>query len=135
MSKILLGIPAIFVRPEMIKNINAKGLVIDFEVEDVLDYWFDFSVEYNKKDNYYFLSFETMLGFENAQKCRDWIKHCLDRFTEYMNEKGYSTDKELTLYDVFTTGINVNSHFETIEDAYAFMKFAVNGFHGKGLWM
>jgi hypothetical protein len=132
MSKILLA--EVFVTPEMRKNINTKGLVIDFEVKDVLDDWFDFSVEYNKKDNYYSLSFETILGFENAQKCRDWIIYCLDRFTEYMNEKGYSTDKELDLYEVFTEGINVNSHFETIEDAYAFMKFAVNGFHGEGLF-
>lgn len=135
MIKVLLGIPAMFMNPEMSKNVDADGIVKDFEVTEDADYWFDFSVEYNIKQNYYYLSFETMLGFENAKKCREWIKYCLDKFTEYMNEKGYSTDKELSLYDVFTTGVNVNSHFETIEDAYAFMKFAVNGFHGEGLFM
>ena len=39
------------------------------------------------------------------------------------------------MYDVFTEGVNVRSNFKSIEDAYAFLKFAVHGFHGDGIEM
>lgn len=37
------------------------------------------------------------------------------------------------MYEVFTIGININTDFKTIEEAYAYMKFVVNGFNGKAL--
>lgn len=133
--KILLGIPTSFsyLTKAVQDTLDNEGLIKDFVVEDEADYWCDFSIEYNIDEEYYNLSFETCIGFETKEECRNWIIICLDKFTEYMEEKGYDTSKELDLYQVFTKGINVNSHFKTIEDAYAFMKFVVNGFHGDGM--
>ncbi len=113
--------------------INDKGYIEDYTVEDG-DIWCDFEVGYDLDNRYYYLSFETLLGFKPG-KCKEWIKKCLDTFTEYMVNHKYNTEKELDMCSVFTDGINVNTQFNTIEDTYAFMKFVVNGFNGDALLM
>ena len=45
-----------------------------------------------------------------------------------MEQNNYDTSKELDVYEVFTEGININTHFQSIEDAYAAFKMLVNGF-------
>ena len=123
MYKILLGIPAM-----------DSELIIDKKIEDEESFpWTDFEVGYKPEEDYYYLEFETFLGFNKEHTCRDWIIHCCSEFTKYMESHGYDTSKELDLYNVFTKGVDVNTHFESLEDAYAFMKMVVFGFHGKGL--
>lgn len=131
MYKILFGIPAMFIP----KCANEKGYIEDYEVPDDADIWCDFELDYNLEEDSYSFSFETMLGFEEKNGCKDWIAHCLSLLNDYMNRHNYGTSKELDLYTVFTEGVNVNTHFETIEDAYAWLKLIVNGFNGKGLEM
>ena len=47
-----------------------------------------------------------------------------------MEEQGYNTNLTLNLYDymyeIFSGGININTHFNTIEDAYRTFKLLVN---------
>ena len=128
MYKMLVGIPAM-----MIPNYaNEKGLIIDKEFEESADPWCDFEFDYDMDEKKYYFVFETLLGFDNDSGCRDWIIDCMTLVTEYMISHNYDITKELSMYDVFTAGVNVNTKFDTIEDAYAFLKFVVFGFHGNG---
>ena len=132
MYKILIGYPAMFPPNELL---NEKGLIIDKELEfdDYANIWFDFEVSYDSENESYHIGFETMLGFKEEDGCKNWIKTCLDIFTDYMVEHNYDTTRELDMDEVFTIGININTDFKTIEEAYAYMKFVVNGFNGKAL--
>lgn len=133
MYKVIYGIPAMFL-PKLDKiKLNKRGNVIDTEFEDDEDPWFDFELDYIPSEDYYMLGFETFLSFDDPAGARKWITYCLSCLTVYMEEHGYDTSKELSLYDVFTEGMNVNTHFKSIEEAYAFLKIMVYGFNGKGL--
>lgn len=135
MYKILVGIPAMFPPKELV---NDKGLIIDKEIDDDAeewcDVWCDFELSYYPDKKYYQFGFETMLGFNEKDGARNWIIKCLNVLTDYMNEHGYDTSKELDMHEVFTYGYSVNTEFEDIETAYAWLKSMVFGFHGKGLW-
>lgn len=128
MYKILIGIPAMFPPKDLV---NEKGLIVNKEVDEEWGIWCDFEV--TQSENYYELGFETMLGFKTEDGCRSWIQYCLDVFTEYMEEHGYDTSKELGMYEAFTTGYNVNTKFKSIEETYAWLKMIVYGFHGQAL--
>lgn len=129
MYKILVGIPAIYIPREYL---NDKGIIVDKEVDEESDLWTDFELAYH--NNSYIFLFETMLGFEKDEDCKKWIRRCLDITTDYMNTHGYDTTKELDIYEVFTEGYNVNTEFKDIETAYAWLKFAANGFNGSGFF-
>lgn len=130
MYKMLVGIPAIFIP----SYANEKGLIIDQEIDESIDPWCDFEFDYDMDEKKYFFVFETFLGFDSNLGCRNWIVKCLSEVTDYMVAHNYDISKELSMHDVFSDGINVNTKFDTIEDAYAFLKFAVLGFHGDGLF-
>ena len=57
-----------------------------------------------------------------------YMRNLLNKFTEFMEENGYSTQHELSLGKVFTNGLDINTHFHTIEECYAAFKMLVNGF-------
>lgn len=124
MYKIVYGIPAMFF---------STGHVKDLEVEDDDTTWYDFELDYFPDKDCYLFGFETMVRFVDKDGCKIWITECFNYLTEYMKEKGYDTTKELNMYDVFTKGVSVNTHFDTIEEAYAWLKMMVYGFNGKGL--
>lgn len=131
MYKILFGIPANW--PDAGGTVvNEQGFIIDYEQqEDNGSIWCDF--ELNQDEDGYHLSFETMLGWKERDGARKWIEYCLEELTRYMDSHGIATDRELNLYQVFTDGINANTCFNSIQDAYAFMKLMVHGFRGEGL--
>ena len=130
MYKILIGIP-VMEAPES-TTLNTKGYFEDYELkEGFTPPWDDFDLIY--ENGLYYFEFETLLSWDSDDGARNWIVHCLDMMTDYMQRHGYDTTKELDLYEVFTAGANVKSTFTSIEEAYAFLKFTVNGFHGKGM--
>ena len=51
---------------------------------------------------------------------------------EWKAIQGYDTNSTLNpygdMYEIFTRGININTHFDTIEDAYRTFKLLVNGY-------
>lgn len=132
MYKILIGILAMFPPKELL---NEDGLIIDKESnqEDYDNLWCDFEVVYNSDKNVYNIGFETMIHFDEEDGCKNWLKTCLDVFTDYMISHNYNTEQELNMYEVLTQGINVNTNFKNIETVYAYMKFVVNGFNGKAM--
>lgn len=93
----------------------------------------NFDITYLKKENKYILGVETMIHFEKRDGCKSYILFILDKFTEWMKENNYDTNKELCMYEVFTEGLNINSEFDDIETAYATFKLLAKGFNGDGL--
>jgi len=89
----------------------------------------DIDITYNKKDKYYFMSIETIYQFKKGRDGeREYIKRLFDKLTEWMISKGYDTSQEVYIYDVFTEGNNINTHFDSLEELYTNFKFLVNGF-------
>lgn len=119
--KILFGITA------------TSGTALD-GLEKVIfaDEWLDFEFSY-QPGAYYAFSMETMLGFKSQKACVEYVHSILDKFTDWMKKNKFDTSQELDLYSVFTEGININSHFESIPQAYAAFKYFVKGFNGNGL--
>ena len=89
----------------------------------------DFDIVYDRDRQVYRMGVETIYQFENGRKSEQaYIKNIFDKFTVWMQKQGYNTKLKLSLSDIFTTGMNVNSEFESIERLYAGYKFLVYGF-------
>ena len=90
----------------------------------------DIDLIYLKDEKKYILGVETAYMFNSKEAEKEYFKHLLDKFTEWMEEQGYNTNSTLNPYDdmceIFTKGININTHFDTIEDAYRTFKLLVN---------
>lgn len=117
--------------PKVIFYISDKahdGLEEELSYED----WNDFELCY--EEGQYFFSVETMLGFKEENGAKRWMEYCLECLTKWMHKHCYATNRELNLYEVFTDGKNINDRFNSIEDAYAAMKFWVRGFDGVGMF-
>lgn len=88
----------------------------------------DIDLIYLKDEKKYVLGIETAYLFDNKSGEYKYVEHLLNKFTEFMEQNNYDTSKELDVYEVFTEGININTHFDSIEDAYTAFKMLVNGF-------
>ena len=75
------------------------------------------------------MGIETIYMFDKGSHGeKDYIREMFDKLTTWMTSKGYGTDKEIGIYEVFTQGNNINTHYDTLEDLYANFKFLVSGF-------
>ena len=92
----------------------------------------DIDLIYLKDEKKYILSVETAYMFNSKESEKEYFKTLLDKFTKWMKEQGYNTNSTLNsygdMYEIFTKGININTHFDTIEDAYRTFKLLVNGY-------
>lgn len=92
----------------------------------------DIDLIYLKDENKYILEIETAYYFNNKQDKKKYLQYLLDKFTDWMVDNGYSTDSRLNPYGdfigLFSEGININTHFDTIEDAYKTFNILVNGY-------
>lgn len=88
----------------------------------------DFDITYDKEKNKYMLGVETIYIFKDDKAEKDYMKGILKLFTEWMKENEYNTEYTLDLYEVFTKGININTEFDSIEQAYAAFKLLVEGY-------
>ena len=88
----------------------------------------DIDLIYNKDDNSYMLSLETIFGFDTEEHKLNYLKECLNKFTKFMKENDYDTETKLSWIDVFSCGWNMNMHFDSIEDCYVMFKLLVNGY-------
>jgi hypothetical protein len=92
----------------------------------------DIDLIYLKDEKKYILSVETVYMFSSKEAEKKYFKALLDKFTEWMEEQGYDTNSTLNpygdMYEIFTSGININTEFDTIEDAYRTFKLLVNGY-------
>ena len=92
----------------------------------------DFDLIYLKDEKKYILGIETAYKFKDKQSEKEYLQELLNKFTKWMQDNGFNTDSSLNSYgdmfEVFSGGININSHFDTIEDAYRTFKLLVNGY-------
>lgn len=90
----------------------------------------DFCITYFKNTKKYAMSVETIYLFENKNDERKYIKSILDKFTTWMSDNNYDTSKKLSMVDLFTEGVNINTEFDSIEDLYATFKIYADTFIG-----
>lgn len=129
---VVFGIPANW--PQDLSGFSDDdGIIRDRTMKENEDIWCDFELDYFEDEAYYQFFFETFIGFKSEDDCRKWLIYCFDKLTEYMISQGYNTSKKINLYQAFTDGVNVNTKFEDIGTAYAWMKMMIYGFHGNGL--
>ena len=57
-----------------------------------------------------------------------YIKKMFNKLTEWMLSNGYNIGEEVGIYEVFTKGNNINTHYDSLGELYANFKFLVNGF-------
>lgn len=92
----------------------------------------DIDLIYLKDEKKYILSVETIYMFSSKDSEKEYFHTLLDKFTEWMQDKGYNINSSLNsygdVYEIFTSGININTEFNTIEDAYRTFKLLVNGY-------
>lgn len=92
----------------------------------------DIDLIYLKDEKKYILSVETVYMFSSKEKEKEYFKALLNKFTEWMEEQEYNTNSTLNpygdIYEIFTRGININTEFDTIENAYRTFKLLVNGY-------
>ena len=88
----------------------------------------DFDITYLEDEKKYTLSVETIYEFSEKNGDKSYINRILSNFTSWMIDNGYNTNYKVSLYDLFTEGLNITSHFDSIEQAYAVFKVIANAF-------
>lgn len=106
-----------------IKSADDLGSKASFETMN------DIEILYNKKNKTYSINIETIYLFTNGKTGEKvYIKNLFNKLTEWMESKKYDTTQEVTIYEIFTQGKNINSEFQTLEELYAVYKCLVFGF-------
>jgi hypothetical protein len=92
----------------------------------------DIDLIYLKDEKKYILEIETIYYFNGKQDKKNYLQYLLDNFTDWMIDNKYNTDLQLNPYGdfigLFSEGININTRFDTIEDAYRTFYILVNGY-------
>lgn len=92
----------------------------------------DIDLIYLKDEKKYILGIETMYYFNSKQEEKKYLQYLLDSFTDWMINNEYNINLTLSPYgdfvELFSEGININTHFDTIESAYRTFYILVNGY-------
>ncbi len=92
----------------------------------------DIDLIYLKDEKKYILEIETIYCFNNKEEEKDYICFLFGKFTDWMINNGYNVNSVLIPYgdfiELFSEGININTHFDTIEDAYRTFNILVSGY-------
>lgn len=86
----------------------------------------DIDVVYCKDSHEYVLGIETIYQFNDEKDKINYLKDCLDAFTQFMVKNNFNITKKPDWNYVFANG--TNSRFRTIEDCYATFKMFVNAY-------
>src|SRR5574344_1423312 len=109
----------------IIKHI--KRLILDLQYKKgIKQEEKEYISEYETTTKKYILGVETIYMFKNKNGDKEYMKQLLDIFTKWMIDNNYKI-KSPCLWEVFTYGWNINTEFDTIEDAYAMFKLLVGG--------
>ena len=88
----------------------------------------DMDLIYHKDTNDYSIDIETYYDFTSEDADKEYLLNILKAFTKWMNDNGYSTNEKCSFYKVFSNEININEHFDSIEECFAYFKILVNGY-------
>lgn len=106
---------------------NIDGTPVDIFTIPSGDGLTDFYLTYSPVSNDYSMSLETIYGFDNQESVKSYLQSNLDQFTIWMEQNGYDTNKEVSLWQIFEHGDGMKSHYNTIAEAYAVFKLLTNG--------
>lgn len=62
----------------------------------------------------------------------EFVKRVHNALTEWFNDRGYKPQNYMSYNNLFESGYNINSRFETIEDLYECFSFVAKGFINQG---
>lgn len=88
----------------------------------------DIDLIYLKNEDKYILGIETIYLFNDKESTLKYLKIMLQAFTQYMERNNLKTTSTLSIIDIFTSGYNIKTHFDTIEDCYNTFKLLVDGY-------
>lgn len=88
----------------------------------------DFDITYLENEKKYILSVETIYEFVEESGKKQYIESIFSKFTEWMLGNGYRTDYKLSMDELFTKGLNINTDFNSIEQAYAVFKILAKAY-------
>lgn len=91
----------------------------------------DFDITYLKDRKKYIMELESIYDFETSDDERKYIVDICNKFTDWMDEKGYNRYKKLDFYDLFCKNCSIKSEFDTIEDLYAVFAMLVRTYIGE----
>lgn len=87
----------------------------------------DFEIVYLKDKKKYIFSVETIYEFKEGYEGETaYLKNILDKFTNWMKENGYHTERKIRIWQFGK--VNLNCEFDSIEDVYATFRYMVEGF-------
>ena len=85
----------------------------------------DIEIDFDHKDNMYYLSIETAYAFKDKQAECKYLKGLLKCLEEYMDDNGLNKNEP---YMLFMNNPCTNMTAKTIEELYTNFKIFVNGF-------
>ena len=88
----------------------------------------DFDITYFEDEKKYILNVETIYEFVEENGKRQYIGRIFSNFTAWMLDNGFDTNYKLSIDELFTTGLNINTHFDSIEQAYALFKLLASAY-------
>ena len=88
----------------------------------------DIELIYHTDTKDYSVGIETHYAFGDYEEQCEYLRRLLKAFTDWMNREGYPTDHRFHPLWHFSEGVNINTQFETIPEAYANFKLLVDGF-------
>ena len=92
----------------------------------------DIDVTYDKKNKVYMLGIETAYMFETHSAECEYLKNCLNAFTQYMDINGLKKNEP---YMLFMSNPCTSMTAETIEELYTNFKIFVDGFYNQDIDM
>lgn len=91
----------------------------------------DFEIIYHKDEQKYTMFIETIYEFVNPEEEKNYLIDVCDKFTDWMDEKGYDRYKKISFNDLFYKGYSHDSEFDSIEDLYATFAMLVRTYVGE----
>ena len=79
----------------------------------------DFDVTYYKDRKKYVMEVECAYDFHTKRDIVCYLRSILDKFSRWMKESGYNTEKKIDFNTLFYQGVSIQSEFDSIEDLYA----------------
>lgn len=92
----------------------------------------DIDITYNKKEKKYMLGVETAYMFNNYGDECNYLKDCLNAFSEYMDANNLNKNKNFCL---FFSNPETSTSADSIEELYTNFKIFVDGFCNQNIDM
>lgn len=91
----------------------------------------DFDITYYKDREKYIMEVECSYDFHTIRETSSYLRNILNKFTKWMKDNGYNTERKIDFKTLFYQGVSIQSEFDSIEDLYAafimFVDYYISG--------